>query len=108
MCSDPYQDLGLLLVFVIVELVPSQNKPAAVPRLNKAPLLFEPPTPDDAGPSLPLGLRAGVTSTALRTALGHALVVHRRDANLQRDKRKGQKEFKSVWVCRGSTAAEGE
>lgn len=91
MYSQPYQSFGLLLVFVIVELVPSQNKPATVPSLDKTPLLPEPPTPDDTRPSLPLDLCAGLNSIALGTAVGHTLVVHYSNSNLQKGK--------TVFIC---------
>lgn len=84
----PYQGFGLLLVFVIVELIPSQNKPATVPSLDKTPLLPEPPTPDDTRASLPLDLCAGLTSIALGTAVGHTLVVHYSNSILQGKKGK--------------------
>ena len=83
-CSQPYQDFGLLLVFVIVQLVPSQHKPATVPSLDKASLLPEPPTPDDMRPPLPLKVGAGRTSAVLGT-----LVVHYSSSDLQTDTRVG-------------------
>ena len=76
MRSQPYQGFGLLLIFVIEELVPAQHEPAAVPSLDKTSLLPEPPTPDDIWPSLLLNVCAGLTSAALGAAVGHALVVH--------------------------------
>ena len=98
-CSQPYQCLGLLLIFVIVELVPSQNKPATVPSLDKSSLLPEPPTPDDTGSSLPLDLCAGLTSTALGTAVGHTRLVHCSNYNLKKGKEKVyyylQKQFQA-------------
>lgn len=84
MCLQPYQGLGLLLVFVVVELIPSQNEPAAVPSLHKTSLLPEPATPDDTWASLPPDICAGLTSTALGTAVGHTLVLHYSDSNLQK------------------------
>lgn len=85
-CSQPYQGFGLLLVFVIVELVPSQYKPATVPSLDKTSLLSEPPTPDDIRPGLPLNFCAGLTSAALGTAVGHTLVIHYSNSSLQTGK----------------------
>lgn len=72
-CQNPHQGFGLLLVFVVVELLPSQDEPAAVPGLDETPLLPEPPTFDDARPPMPLALRVPAT---LGTAVGHTLVVH--------------------------------
>lgn len=85
-CLQSYQGFGLLLVFVIEELVPSQYKPATVPSLDKTSLLPEPPTPDDTRPPLPLDLCAGLTPTALGTAVGHTLVVHYSNSDLQKGK----------------------
>ena len=86
MCLQPYQGFGLLLVFVIVELVPPQYKPATVPSLDKTSLLPEPPTPDDTRPPLLLDLCAGLTSAALGTAVGNTLVVHYSYSDLQKGK----------------------
>lgn len=83
-CLQPHQGLGLLLIFVVVELIPSQNEPAAVPSLHKASLLPEPATPDDTWASLPPDICAGLTSTALGTAVGQTLVLHNNDSNLQK------------------------
>lgn len=83
-CSQPYQGFGLLLIFVIVELVPPQDKPTTVPSLDKTSLLPEPPTPYDPRPSLLLDLCAGLTSATLGTAVGHTLVVHYSNSNLQK------------------------
>lgn len=72
-CQNPHQGFGLLLVFVVVELLPSQDEPAAVPGLDETPLLPEPPTSDDAWPPVPLALRV---PAPLGAAVGHTLVVH--------------------------------
>lgn len=81
-CLQPYQGFGLLLIFVVVELVPSQYKPATVPSLDKPSLLSEPPTPDDIRPALPLNFCTGLTSAVLGTAVGHTLVIHYSNSTL--------------------------
>lgn len=91
-----YQGFGLLLVFVIVELIPTQNKPATVPSLDKTPLLPEPPTPDNTRKNGPPGLFADMTSAALGTAVGRTAVVHYSGSNLQ----KQAKQFRYTEDCK--------
>lgn len=67
-----YQWLGFLLIFVIVQPLPAQNKPATVPRFDESPLLPEPPAPDDTRASVHLTL----ASAALGAVVGRALLVH--------------------------------
>ena len=67
-----YQGFGLLLVFVIVELVSPEHEPTGVPSLDKAPLLPQPPTPDD----IVLDLAVALASPMLWAAVGHSLVLH--------------------------------
>lgn len=86
MCQRPHQGFGLLLVFVVVELLPAQDEPAAVPGLDEASLLPEPPAPDGARPRLPLALRV---PASLGAPVGHALLVHRSRSILRRGE--GQK-----------------
>lgn len=74
-----YQRLGFLLIFVVVQLIPSQNEPAAVPRFDESPLLPEPPAPDDTQASVHLGL----TSAALGAAAGRALLLHHGGSDLK-------------------------
>lgn len=82
--SQSYQSFSLLLIFVIVELIPFQHKPATVPRFDKTSLLPEPPTPDDIQL---LTLSTDMTSAAMRTAMRHTLVIHHSYSNLQTSKR---------------------
>lgn len=82
--SQSYQSFSLLLIFVIVELIPFQHKPATVPRFDKTSLLPEPPTPDDIRL---LTLSTDMTSAAMRTAVRHTLVIHHSYSNLQASKR---------------------
>lgn len=79
-CQNPHQGFGLLLVFVVVELLPSQDEPAAVPGLDETALLPEPPASDDAWPPVPLALRV---PAPLGTAVGRTLVVHCSQSILQ-------------------------
>lgn len=80
-----YQRLGFLLILVIVQLIPSQNEPAAVPRLDEPPLLPEPPAPDDTWASVHLGL----TSAALGAAAGRARLLHHGGSDLGKTGRAG-------------------
>lgn len=75
-----YQRLGFLLVFVIVQPIPSQNKPATVPRFDESPLLPEPAAPDDTRASVHLAL----TSSALGAAVVRALLVHHGSSDLRK------------------------
>lgn len=82
-----YQRLGFLLVFVIVQLIPSQDEPATVPRFDESPLLPEPAAPDDARASLGLG-----------AAVGGALLVHHGSSDLGGGKKK---QAELVGICGG-------
>lgn len=75
-----YQWLGFLLIFVIVQPIPSQNKPATVPRFDESPLLPEPPTPGDTRASVHLAL----TSAVLGAVVGRALLVHHGSSDLRK------------------------
>lgn len=98
-CQNPHLGFGLLLVFVVVELLPSQDEPAAVPGLDETPLLPEPPTSDDAWPRVPLALRV---PAPLGTAVGHTLVVHYSRSILQQ--KEGQRR---VQICRSFLEVKG-
>lgn len=80
-----YQRLGFLLILVIVQLIPSQNEPAAVPRFDEPPLLPEPPAPDDTWASVHLCL----TSAALGAAAGRARLLHHGGSDLGKTGRAG-------------------
>lgn len=92
-CQNPHQGFGLLLVFVVVELLPSQDEPAVVPGLDETSLLPEPPTSDDTWPPVPVALRV---PAPLGTAVGDTLVVHYSRPILQEKRR--AKRFRFVGV----------
>lgn len=79
-----YQWFGFLFIFVIIQPIRSQNKPATVPRFDESPLLPEPPTPDDTQATVHLAL----SSTVLGAVVGRALLIHHGSSDLQKKKKK--------------------